>query len=133
DGAEPQVRRANPLLALRLRVVVTNPRVTRRLTAPFAWLFHPLIVIGVVAGFVAVCYWVLFDRGLGLATHQAFANPALLLAVFGITLASAGFHEFGHAAAARYGGATPGVMGAGLYLLWPAFYTDVTDSYRLGR
>ena len=27
----------------------------------------------------------------------------------------------------------PGVMGAGLYLVWPAFYTDVTDSYRLGR
>ncbi|MGA8257928.1 MAG: hypothetical protein WB767_15270, partial [Nocardioides sp.] len=46
---------------------------------------------------------------------------------------SAGFHEFGHAAAARRGGATPGVMGAGLYLVWPAFYTDVTDSYRLGR
>jgi putative peptide zinc metalloprotease protein len=24
-------------------------------------------------------------------------------------------------------------MGAGWYLLWPAFYTDVTDTYRLGR
>src|SRR3712207_6491085 len=24
-------------------------------------------------------------------------------------------------------------MGAGIYLVWPAFYTDVTDSYRLGR
>jgi putative peptide zinc metalloprotease protein len=24
-------------------------------------------------------------------------------------------------------------MGFGLYLFWPAFYTDVTDSYRLGR
>ena len=24
-------------------------------------------------------------------------------------------------------------MGTGLYLMWPAFYTDVTDSYRLGR
>ena len=24
-------------------------------------------------------------------------------------------------------------MGFGLYLVWPAFYTDVTDSYRLGR
>ena len=46
---------------------------------------------------------------------------------------SAGFHEFGHAAAARYGGSTPGAMGIGIYLFWPAFYTDVTDSYRLGR
>ena len=24
-------------------------------------------------------------------------------------------------------------MGAGLYLIYPAFYTDVTDNYRLGR
>ena len=24
-------------------------------------------------------------------------------------------------------------MGAGFYLIWPAFFTDVTDSYRLGR
>ena len=24
-------------------------------------------------------------------------------------------------------------MGVGLYLVWPAFYTDVTDSYRLDR
>ncbi|HEX2072428.1 MAG TPA: hypothetical protein VHF92_01480, partial [Geodermatophilus sp.] len=50
-----------------------------------------------------------------------------------VTVLSAGFHEFGHAAAARYGGATPGAMGFGIYLFWPAFYTDVTDSYRLGR
>ena len=50
-----------------------------------------------------------------------------------VTVLSAGFHEFGHAAAARRGGATPGAMGAGIYLVWPAFYTDVTDSYRLGR
>ena len=50
-----------------------------------------------------------------------------------MSVLSGGFHEFGHAAAARYSGAQPGAMGAGLYLVWPAFYTDVTDSYRLGR
>jgi len=53
--------------------------------------------------------------------------------VWALIVVSAGFHEFGHAAACRYGGATPGAMGAGLYLVWPAFYTEVSDSYRLGR
>ena len=53
--------------------------------------------------------------------------------MFVVTVLSGGFHEFGHAAAARYSGANPGVIGAGIYLVWPAFYTDVTDSYRLGR
>ncbi|HEY6458515.1 MAG TPA: hypothetical protein VIY73_00140, partial [Polyangiaceae bacterium] len=46
---------------------------------------------------------------------------------------SAGFHELGHAAACRYSGATPAGMGAGIYMVWPAFYTDVTDAYRLPR
>ncbi len=50
----------------------------------------------------------------------------------GVVIATA-FHETGHATACRYGGAKPGVMGVGLYIVWPAFYTDVTDAYRLGR
>ncbi len=133
DGSEPEVRKANPLLALRFRWVVSDPAVTRRITYPFAWLFQPLLALAVVVAFALVTKWVLFDRGLGFAAHEAFNSPGLLLTVFAITLVSAGFHEFGHAAAARYGGATPGAMGAGLYLVWPAFYTDVTDSYRLGR
>ena len=133
DGSQPVVRKANPLLALRFRWVVSDPAVTRRITAPFAWLFMPLVVAAVLVAFVVVCKWVLLDRGLASAAHQAFDRPGLLLAVFAITVLSAGFHEFGHAAAARYGGATSGAMGAGLYLVWPAFYTDVTDSYSLGR
>jgi putative peptide zinc metalloprotease protein len=42
-------------------------------------------------------------------------------------------HEFGHAAALRYGGGRARSIGVGLYLIFPAFYTDTTDSYRLGR
>jgi putative peptide zinc metalloprotease protein len=53
--------------------------------------------------------------------------------VLGLTFVSFVFHEFGHAAACRYGGAKPGVIGVGIYLVWPALYTDVTDAYRLSR
>ncbi|MDF2144354.1 hypothetical protein [Knoellia sp. p5-6-4] len=133
DGSDPELKRSNPLLALRFRYVVSDPDVTNRVTAPFARLFAPVVVTLVCLAFLAVCGWVLFEKGLASATHQAFDQPGLLLIVFALTVVSAGFHEFGHAAAARYGGATPGAMGTGLYLVWPAFYTDVTDSYRLGR
>ncbi|HET9347827.1 MAG TPA: hypothetical protein VFO13_01680 [Arthrobacter sp.] len=85
------------------------------------------------AAFLAACWWVFMVKGLASATHEAFANPGLVLLILAVTILSAGFHEFGHAAAARRGGATPGAMGTGLYLIWPAFFTDVTDSYRLGR
>ncbi|MDR6416974.1 hypothetical protein [Pseudarthrobacter sulfonivorans] len=133
DGSQPEVRKADPLLGMRFRYTVTDPERTRRLTAPFSVLFNPLIVAAVCAAFVAACWWVLMVKGLASATHDAFANPGLVLLVLAVTILSAGFHEFGHAAAARRGGATPGAMGAGLYLIWPAFFTDVTDTYRLGR
>ena len=123
----------NPLLALRWKVLVTNPEITRRLTAPFTVLFRPWLMWPVLAGFLAVCWFVLFHKGVASATAQAFNSPGLLLLVFGLAVASAGFHELGHAAACRYGGATPAGMGVGIYLVWPAFYTDVTDAYRLPK
>jgi putative peptide zinc metalloprotease protein len=125
--------RRNPLLALRWKVLVTDPKWTSRLTAPFVFLFYPFILWPVVACFVGVCWFVLFHKGIASATRDAFDKPQLLLLVFVLAVLSAGFHEIGHAAATRYGGATPGGMGMGLYLVWPAFYTDVTDAYRLPR
>jgi putative peptide zinc metalloprotease protein len=125
--------RRNPLLALRWKVLVTDPKWTSRLTAPFTFLFRPFILWPVVVCFLGVCWFVLFHKGIASATRDAFDKPQLLLLVFVLAVLSAGFHEIGHAAATRYGGATPGGMGMGLYLVWPAFYTDVTDAYRLPR
>jgi putative peptide zinc metalloprotease protein len=133
DGSKPPVKKSNPLLGLKLKFAVTNPRYTRLLTDPFRVLFRPALAWAVVVGFLAVTWWVFFHQGLAPAAYDAFQRPHLLLLVFVVTALSGGFHEFGHAAAARYSGADPGVMGAGIYLVWPAFYTDVTDSYRLGR
>ena len=133
DGSEPELKRSNPLLALRPRVAVTDERTTQRLTDPFRFLFHPLVAALVTVCFVVVVGWVFFERGLAASAYDAFERPHLLLLVFGVSVLSAGFHEFGHAAAARYSGSQPGAMGAGFYLVWPAFYTDVTDSYRLPR
>ena len=133
DGSDPELKRSNPLLGLSPRIAITNPRTTHRLTDPFRVLFRPVIAAAVLVGFVVVVAWVFFDRGLGASAYDAFERPHLLLLVFVVSVLSGGFHEFGHAAAARSSGSEPGVMGAGLYLVWPAFYTDVTDSYRLGR
>src|ERR1700761_4658670 len=133
-GTEHQAPpRRNPLLALRWKVLVTNPAVTRRLTQPFTFLFRPWVMWPVLAAFGGVFWFVLFHKGVASATAQAFHDPGLLLLVFALAVASAGFHELGHAAACRYGGATPGGMGMGMYLVWPAFYTDVTDTYRLPK
>ena len=133
DGRDPEVRKANPLLALRLRLQITSEQATNRLTAPFAILFRPWVVVPVVVAFVAVVGWVIGARGVGAGARQLLYSPGLMLLTFVLTILSASFHEFGHAAACRYSGGRPGAMGCGLYLVWPAFYTDVTDAYRLDR
>ena len=133
DGAPPPTQKPIPLLALRWKVVVTDPERTRRLTAPFAALFRRSIVVPVLLAFAVTTWWVLFRHGLASGMRQAFDSPGLLLGAFALILVSAGWHEFGHAAACRAAGATPGAMGAGLYMVWPAFYTDVDDSRRLSR
>ncbi|HVE45543.1 MAG TPA: hypothetical protein VNA57_02185 [Acidimicrobiales bacterium] len=133
DGSEPQVEKLNPLLALRFRYVLSEERTTRRITSPFARLFTPPLVLAVLVGFFTMTGWLLFSEGIGGSTREVMYQPGLLVLVFFLAAASAGFHEFGHAAGLRRGGGTPGAMGAGIYLVWPAFYTDVTDSYRLPR
>ena len=60
-------------------------------------------------------------------------EPTWLLAVLVSVVVATAFHEIGHASACRYSGARPGDMGVGLYLVWPAFYCDVTEAYRLNR
>lgn len=42
-------------------------------------------------------------------------------------------HEFGHAAATVRGGGRPRAIGFLVYLIWPSFFTDVSDSWRLSR
>lgn len=132
DG-EPVAARSNPLLALRGRVAMVGPEATGRLAARFLALFRPVVVVPVLVAFTVSTWWLLGEHGLGDAVRTVLYEPGALLLVIALTLASAAFHELGHAAACRYGGARPGGIGAALYLVWPAFYTDVTDSYRLDR
>src|SRR5688500_11411908 len=97
DGSDPELKRSDPLLGLKPRFAVTNPRTTRRLTDPFRFLFQPVLAVVVVICFVAVTGWVFFDRGLGASAYDAFERPHLLVLVFLVSVLSGGFHEFGHA------------------------------------
>src|SRR5437763_282912 len=90
-------------------------------------------VLAALAGLVVTDVWLFVPHGVAQAVRQAMYEPSVFLVMFGLIVLSAAFHETGHAAACRYSGADPGKMGCGLYLAWPAFYTDVTDAYRLGR
>jgi putative peptide zinc metalloprotease protein len=124
---------APSLLALRARGTLLPARAANAVGSALRPLFRWPVIAAVIAAVAATDCWVFFVHGLGGAFGQLLNNPVDLLLVALLTIASAAFHECGHAAACRYGGARSGRIGFGIYLVWPSFFTDVTDSYRLGR
>ena len=133
DGSSPELKKLDPMLALKFRAALVPKGVVRAITTLFLPFFYPVVIVAALAGLVAVDIWFFFIHGVAQPARELVYNPVLLLMVFGLVVVATALHEIGHATAARYGGAEPGVMGAGIYIVWPAFYTDVTDAYRLDR
>jgi putative peptide zinc metalloprotease protein len=133
DGSSPALEKPDPFLGLRFRAAVISERTSNLLGAMFRPLFSPIVVLAVLAAFIAIDVWLFTVHGVAQALRESIYHPGLFLPLFAAVVLSAAFHEIGHAAACRYGGGHPGRMGCGLYLAWPAMYTDVTDAYRLGR
>ncbi len=133
DGTSPKLKKATPMLALNFRTRLVPERVVHAITSLFYPLFHWPVVLFVLGGLVALDAWLFFVHGVAQSARDIAYQPALFLMIFGLVVISAAFHECGHATACRYGGAKPGAMGAGIYLVYPAFFSDVTDVYRLGK
>jgi putative peptide zinc metalloprotease protein len=133
DGTQPVLSKPDSLLALNLRKGVIAPKAVRRITTVFYPLFFPPVVVASLGALAVADWWLFFRHGIAQGVRQTVMHPALFLVLFGAVVVSAFLHECGHATGCRYGGAEPGVMGAGIYLAFPAFYTDVTDAYRLSK
>src|ERR687896_1619155 len=133
DGTTPALDKRAPLMALRHRKPLLSEGAVNAGARAFTWLHLPFVAVPVILTVVALDVWLFGVHGIAGGLRSALYNPVLLLAVLASVVVATAFHEFGHASACRYGGARPGVMGVGLYLVWPAFYCDVTDAYRLNR
>src|SRR5438309_2944211 len=132
---EPGLSRAGtrPILGLSSRRAVVPNRCVRLISGKLCFLFIPVVVGAVLAAFAAMDTLVLAGWGPAFALKEVLRRPSLLVLICLLTIVAACFHELGHATAGRYGGADPGVIGVGIYLIWPAFFSDLTDSYRLSR
>ena len=133
DGSQPDVEKADPMLALKFKAALVPERVVNAITTVFKPLFLPPVIVAVLGGLVALDVWLFAFHGVAQSLRDVLYSPVLLMMMLGLVILSAALHECGHATACAYGGARPGAMGAGLYIVWPAFYTDVTDAYRLGK
>ena len=132
DGSVPAPT-ARPLLSLSLRGTLLPARWVRRVARVLAPVYYPPIVLGALVCAAIVDIGLLRSANLLDALEQVLGAPTLLLALYLTLTATALVHELGHAAACAHGGGRPGAIGFGIYLVFPAFYTDVTDSYRLRR
>ncbi|MFE3035914.1 hypothetical protein ACFXKY_30190 [Streptomyces canus] len=133
ESDEVDAPRSDLLLALKGHRVLFDERRTARIAGLFAWLHRPVVVAAVLLTAVAMDVWLFGFFGAIEPVLEVLDQPVLILIVFALTVASLVFHEFGHASACRYGGARPGCIGCGIFLIWPSMYTDVTDVYRIGR
>ncbi|MDP8975062.1 MAG: hypothetical protein M3N28_01570, partial [Actinomycetota bacterium] len=133
DGTGVEVKKLDPLLALKFRAAVIPEGASKAVAALFKPLFLPPVVLAALVGLALVDAWLFLHHGIAQGLRETLYQPGMILLVFGVVVLSAAFHEIGHATGCSYGGGEPGKMGCGLYLAWPAFYTDVTDAYRLGR
>jgi putative peptide zinc metalloprotease protein len=133
EGVPRALPKANPLFALKARGTLLPEHAVNFVGAFLRPLFQWPVVVAAAVSMLAVDWWLFAVHGLGGGIQQVLRDPVDLLVVLGLSLVSALFHECGHATGCRYGGARPGVIGVGLYLVWPSFFTNVTDSYRLSR
>lgn len=97
-------------------------------TSRLGWMFAKPFVVTMLCAF-AVAEYVVFSRSLAAIHHQLNWHDVVYfyLALFASTF----FHELGHATACRRYGCEHGDIGFGLYFIYPALYTDVTQAWRL--
>lgn len=133
NGRLPVIAKSVPFLSLRFKKALLPSSATWFLGGLFSWLFHPVLVVAGVTAVLVSEIWLFGTQPMGSALAQALADPTSVLLIGVLAIVSAFFHEIGHATGCRYSGVRPGPIGAGVYLVWPVFYTDITNSYRLGR
>ena len=133
--APPAARDTTSPLRLNMRTTVIGPRVIDPITRVLQHLYAPAILVPVLLAVLLGQGWMFVAHGSALleGLRGIIYAPVTMLAVLGVLLVAGVIHEFGHAAALRYGGGKSRGMGVGFYLVYPAVYTDTSDAYRLGR
>ena len=133
DGKVPELKKPDPLLALKLRCTLVPARAVNVIAGLLRPLFWPPVIVAVLAGLVALDIWYFGAHGVGPGLRATLYQPLTMLLLYVLLILSVGWHELGHATACKYSGATPGKIGFGIYIIWPAFFTDVTEVYSLGK
>lgn len=125
ERIEETSRSTPPGFFLRFRLL--SERHVVALCRPLTRAFEPKIAVLLVASIAA------FVAALALRWPATDLDPASFWIGYGLLLVSVLIHELGHASACAYFGARPSDIGATLYLIYPALYSDVSSAWGLKR
>ena len=125
--APPERKRDSFEFVFRLPVVTA--RLARPVTDRLTWLFSPAAVIP--ATLLIALTQIAFMGRLFTPRFTIPLGPADLLIYYALVVATAAFHELGHAAACRRYGCEHGTIGVMLYMIFPAFYVNLSNAWRL--
>jgi hypothetical protein len=133
DTASNGVPKSKTAKRTRGPLIFQIPLFGQRVIKPFtwlgAWLFAPRLMVPVVAVAVVLDVALIVAGRAGLLGLSGYHY----LVVYGIVTASVLVHELGHLSACRRFRCSHGVLGFGLYMMFPVFYVDVTQTWRLPR
>ena len=115
------------------KVLLLSERILYPITRAVSPLFQVEFIqwsVPIMLVLQSILWWSHFRAFIGLAGSLNGWDYAILLVgnYVGLFL-----HEIGHAAACIKGGVRHGPIGFGIYLIFPAFYADVSPAWRLPR
>ena len=111
------------------RIPLIKPAVAVWLADRFTWLYRPLIA-GVAVVSIIFVHVAFYSELFRHREALSFSAQQYLIA-YSLVLCTAIFHEIGHAAACRTFKCEHGAIGFLLYIVFPAFYVNLSNAWRL--
>jgi putative peptide zinc metalloprotease protein len=112
-----------------LRIPCLPKAVVSRIARHLSVAFHSAVVLCLLSGIAVMTLLVFQERnGLSFSFHPSVFWPAYVLFLLSLLV-----HEFGHASACARYRVKPSDIGITIYLIYPAFYSNVSAAWQLKR
>lgn len=118
---------------LHTRFDLVGEQALQKLCRPLLGLFQPRLMAGLLllSGLFTAAFF--YSWGRILLTSTAENTLLCSVVAYATIIGGVFFHELGHATAAARFGVAPKTIGFGFYLIFPVFFTDVTNVWRLDK
>ena len=118
---------------LTLRIPLFSPETLQPITDRLKWMYSQSLAVPCVLFSVAVHTAFFLIYGLPSRTAVASLSAGRWTAFVALAYLGVLIHELGHASACRRFGVRHGDIGIGFYIIYPVFYTNVTNCWSLSR